>query len=75
MSNNITINGKLKYEVPNSLMPKILDLVAPHETEESKEDRREHGMRDWPGSEKYQEELVLASIKGAEKEENKEVFK
>lgn len=62
MSNSITINKHLKYEVPNALMPKILDLVSPHETEESKENRKKQGMRSWPGSEKYQEDLVLASV-------------
>jgi len=71
MSNTITINKHLKYEVPNNLMPKIMDLVSPHETEESKKNRQEHGMRDWPGSQKYLEELEFLA-QGGKKEE---VFK
>jgi len=68
MSSRITINKYLEYEVPNFIVPKILDLVASHETEGSKEYRKEHGMKDWPGSPIYHEELELAV------QQNKEVF-
>lgn len=57
MSNSIVINGGLKYEVPNGVMPDIMDLVTPHETEESKENRRKQGTPNWIGKENYLEAI------------------